>query len=71
MDLSIRSLYDQIPFGIFVWRLMSNFFDCCFMNVVFIETDTSTRKETLTLKFVSTKRRKKYRRIELHSEFQK
>lgn len=27
MDLSIRSLYDQIPFGIFVWRLMSNFFD--------------------------------------------
>lgn len=71
MDLSIRSLYDQIPFGIFVWRLMSNFFYCCFMNVVFIETDTSTRKETLTLKFVSTKRRKKYRRIELHSKFQK
>ena len=55
MDLSIRSLYDQIPFGIFVWRLMSNFFDCCFMKVVFIETDISTRKETLTLKLSQQK----------------
>lgn len=27
MDLSIRSLYDQIPFEILVWRLMSNFHD--------------------------------------------